>query len=104
MITIPVPIIPQSDSDLVERTIEAACRAAGLTITLKSTLSKFPGALHWHLKQGAQPGTLELTYWPARQQMWLTIRPNRSAPWVEAAAEQLNTDLQMRFQVDVGVG
>jgi hypothetical protein len=44
-----------------EEVIERCCEAAGLHVTMKGTVAAYPGSVHWHLKRGKEPGTLEVT-------------------------------------------
>jgi hypothetical protein len=62
--------------------------AAGLQITLETTLAGHPGSVHWHLRaQGERRGTLEFTWCPSRA--WLEVRASREAPWIDAAVARL---------------
>jgi hypothetical protein len=70
----------------LDKTIEALCRAAGLSITMKTTSAKFPGSIHWHLKKGRERGTLEVTLWPSQNRLWFSMQDGRSANWVMTTA------------------
>lgn len=61
--------------------IELVIHNYQLTVTQKTTLSTKPGSIHWHLKQGKAKGVLEITYWPAKEQILLEIHDNRQADW-----------------------
>lgn len=63
--------------------IEQALLEAGLVISMRGTLKKFPGSLHWHAKNGRAPGTLEVTLWPNEGRAWFNIQSGRNAPWIE---------------------
>ena len=69
----------------------------GLTVTLRDALKQYPGCTHWHLKQGRQTGTLEITLWPQRHRVWFSVHRNRTAPWIKAEIERLHTSLQSRL-------
>lgn len=81
------------ESTLSETIIENCCAENKLDIALKGTLSKYPGCVHWHLKQGKQRGTLEVTWWPQQHRLWLSIQPGRTGEWVEEAAQSLKEKL-----------
>jgi hypothetical protein len=63
--------------------IERVCLAAGLTITHTTTLAQYPGSIHWHLKRGKQPGTLEITWWETKQRLWFKVAAGRTGEWME---------------------
>ena len=64
--------------------IDQALAQVGLNTTLRDGLKKFPGCIHWHAKNGGQPGTLEITLWPQQQRAWFTIQDGRAAGWIDA--------------------
>ena len=78
--------VPQA-ADLAgaEGEIERCFGEAGLRVALKGTLATHKGCVHWHLKRGKERGTLEVTLWPARRRLWLSVHANRSGDWVEGA-------------------
>ena len=67
----------------MEHDIESACRAEGLRQTLKGTLAQYPGCVHWHVKQGRERGTLEITFWPAERRLWFKVAEGRRGEWME---------------------
>jgi len=69
-------------------TIEAAAKTLGLLTTQVTTLSKYPGSVHWHFKRGKGRGTLEATYWPERHRAWLSYRSGREAEWIAPAIRE----------------
>jgi hypothetical protein len=73
--------------------VEACVAAAGLRVTLKTTLAQYPGSVHWHVKQGRERGILEMTWWPQERRLWLAVHANRAGEWTEAAAARLKTCL-----------
>jgi len=81
-----------------EALIENCCAEMSLQIALKGTLSKYPGCIHWHLKQGKQRGTLEVTWWPTKQRLWFSIQAGRTGKWVEPAAMTLKEKLNAAFR------
>lgn len=71
----------------VEATVESIAREAVLTVTMKDTLKKFPGCVHWHLKRGKELGVLEVTWWPdggkkRASRLWFSAHGNRQAAWM----------------------
>jgi hypothetical protein len=78
-ISIPKRISPEQ----VLRAVEAVLKRSGLRIALRGTLKTRPGSTHWHLKNGAERGTMELTWWPARRRLWFKVQSGRAAEWVD---------------------
>lgn len=74
--------------------IEDAIQKANLTVTLRGTLRQYPGCHHWHLKQGRETGTLELTWWPEKQKLWFKIASNRRGEWMEPAISTIRASLR----------
>ncbi len=71
------------ERDEVPYKIEEIIHTFHLDITQKTTLSTKKGSIHYHLKQGLNPGVLEVTYWPQKNRLWLEIHDNRRSPWNE---------------------
>lgn len=67
----------------IEQAIEDAIATSGLWISLRGTLKKHPGCLHWHVRNARESGTLELTFWPAEERAWFTVQNGRTADWIE---------------------
>lgn len=84
------------DAPAEEDALETVFAADGLLITLKSTLIKYPGCVHWHLKQGNQPGTLEATLWQGR--CWFNVSMGRTALWLEPCIERLTAALEAGYE------
>ena len=82
-IELALPAVWLSDAGLLADRLEAECLSQPLRITLKSTLKSFSGCTHWHFKhiETKQAGTLELTWWPARQRAWFKIAAGRAGAW-----------------------
>ena len=76
------------------QTIDEMSAAHGLSITMKSSLKKFPGSIHWHLKKGRERGTLEVTLLPAGRRLWVSMRENRSAAWVMKMAREFKRKIE----------
>jgi hypothetical protein len=77
---------------LAER-VEAVLHDRALLLTMKGTLKTHPGCTHWHYKNGREPGTLELTLWPARRRLWIKVQAGRAAPWIDQLLPALIEDL-----------
>ena len=63
---------------------ERRCEELGL-IARRMSLKKYPGCTHWHLKKAGEKGTLEATWWPEKDRLWLSVHENRRAAWQERA-------------------
>ncbi len=80
--------IPGRSGD-IGRAILTAAESMGLRITSDGALRMYPGSRHWHLKRVAMSGTLEATWWPSRDRLWVTYHSNRVGNgWVKEAAPQ----------------
>jgi hypothetical protein len=66
--------------------VEEVASGAGLTVT-RGSLRSYPGCTHWHLKKPGSKGTLEATWWPQKERLWLKVHPLREAGWIDAAIE-----------------
>jgi len=93
MVEIDIPIPPSkirtSDSD-IPRAVETAIIKLGFSTTMDGTLKSFPGSRHWHLKLLKRSGTLEVTWWPVKQRLWISYHENRVGDgWVATAASEL---------------
>ncbi len=86
-------------TDVVDR-IDGCIAAAKLTTTLKDTLVTYPGSVHWHLKRGRASGVLEITYWPQRQRVWLSVHRNRRAPWIDEVEPVLVRSIAKRLEAE----
>jgi hypothetical protein len=80
---IEIPLALNADYRDVQQAIERAIGGCGLRVSLRCSLEKFPGCIHWHLKKGSEPGTLEITLWPKERRAWFTIQNGRRADWIE---------------------
>lgn len=58
-------------------------------IVLESSLAKFPGSTHWHLRRGGATGTLEVTWWPRTDEFWVSFHSNREADWMRSILDEL---------------
>ncbi len=90
-----ISILRPSDRwDDFEADLERALLASGLTVKLRTTLKQFPGSLHWHVKRGRAPGTLEITLLPAQRHAWFSIHSNRRGEWIAAVLSDLKQALE----------
>ena len=80
-----------------ERAVEAVCDAQGLTVSLKATLVRYPGSIHWHVRHPDEPGTLEITLWESAHRIWFSARPGRAVPWTDTAAPRLQSALEAQL-------
>jgi hypothetical protein len=70
-------------SDKIVPAVDATAAVEGLTITMRGSLKAYPGSTHWHLKRGPGRGTLEITWWPERNRLWIKIHARRTAAWID---------------------
>jgi hypothetical protein len=89
------------DAETIASVIEQVCATANLRVTMKSTLKKYPGCIHWHLKKEDERGILEITWWPCdaetkRPRLWLSVHRNRTADWVESLKPEIKTMIEAR--------
>jgi hypothetical protein len=93
-----LPVCEPRAADLSQagHIIEMACHNDGLTLVLKGSLATFAGCTHWHYKNGAARGTLEITFWPSKRKIWFSVQSGRRADWIDEHLEGLrkssNTD------------
>jgi len=85
--------VPPTTSN-VEAGVEAACAAESLRLTLKNTLAKYPGCVHWHFKKDSQSGTLEVTWWETQRRLWFSVQAGRKGEWMGAALPRLKRALE----------
>lgn len=83
--------------DEVAQAVDAALVEAGLRITMRDTLEKYPGCIHWHAKNGRETGTPEVTFWPQLNRAWFTVQSGRNAPWIEEKLGLVAANLQQKL-------
>ncbi|HEY3991119.1 MAG TPA: hypothetical protein VGM02_17600 [Acidobacteriaceae bacterium] len=81
--------------------IEKACRECGLRVSTRATLQSYPGCIHWHVKRGIQPGTLELTLWEAKRRVWASVQDGRRAAWIVEALPQVKDAVETALRIAV---
>ena len=89
MLTLEVKLTPGADLARVESLVEATCRSRGLSTSMKTSLRSFPGSVHWHLKKGAERGTVEVTFWRKGMRLWVSVHENRAGAWTDSEAREL---------------
>ncbi len=82
MYELEIPLSARLTAERATQLLEAVVAAEGLEVRLRGTLVRFPGSLHWRLASPAARGTLEVTYWPARNRLWLSVQAGRRADWI----------------------
>jgi hypothetical protein len=82
------------DSRRIAGVIESVAKSNGLVVSLKGSLRAFPGCVHWHFKKERQSGTIEVTMWPQKRRVWLSVQSGRRAQWIEAALPGMRRSLQ----------
>ncbi len=82
----------------VEEVVKEATSLLGLTISMLGTLSSYPGSKHWHFKSGKKSGTLEVTWYPRENRLWISYHENRIGDgWVKDQALDLGEMLERRL-------
>jgi hypothetical protein len=81
--------------------IEKACRGCGLRVSTRATLSSYPGSIHWHIKRGIQPGTLEVTLWEAKRRVWASVQDGRRAAWIDEALPLVKAAVEAELRIAV---
>ena len=79
-------------------TIEGAAKTLGLLTTQVTTLSEYPGSVHWHFKKGKVRGTLEMTWWERKNRLWFKVAVGRTGAWVEETAARLRKQIERALQ------
>lgn len=80
--------------EAVEEAVQSAVGRVGASVTLDGTLRSYPGSRHWHLQARGRVGTLEVTYWPSRNRLWVSLHVNRAGDWAGEAFDRLANALQ----------
>jgi hypothetical protein len=98
MAEFPISLPPDVETELVASVLEQCCLDEGLTITQKGSLAKYPGCTHWHFKRCSEPGTLEVTLWPANRSAWFGVRANRRAEWMDVMIKRIKDSIQAKLE------
>ena len=94
---ISVPIARSVDFITIASVVEGSCDQIGLRQTMKDTLRKYPGCVHWHYKRPGLTGTLEVTAWPEERRLWMTVQDGRRARWIDEALPGLKREMKRRL-------
>jgi hypothetical protein len=95
-----IPLPTGADCNAVERMIDEAIAEIGLQITLRGTLKRHPGCIHWHVKNDRESGTLEVTLWPEQHRAWFSVQDGRTAAWINKVVARLSGLLQQTLSGD----
>lgn len=93
MIEVELQIPDSIEPETVIRAVEQICAFHGLTCTLKGTLVRYPGSIHWHFKRGRQKGTLEIT-WERENRLWFKVADGRTSEWINVSLPQLKEQIE----------
>jgi hypothetical protein len=94
MTEIDIHVSDVEPTDATIARVDAAVAAHGLIVTMKGHLKTYPGSTHWHCKLGREPGTLEITLWPAKRRLWFKIHPGRRGEWMTHVLPSLQRALE----------
>ncbi len=93
MVTVEIPV-PAARAEVdVPPIVAQICANARLVLTLAGTQKRYPGSRHWHYRTGPQPGTLEITWWPAQRRLWLKVAGGRTSAAIEDLLPRLQAAL-----------
>lgn len=95
-----IPLPASTTTDQIKKSVQGACEALGLTISMETSLSSYPGSVHWHIKKGKEKGTLELTTWPGRRLLWAKIQAGRRAEWIDSTLHELSRKIQDNINIE----
>jgi hypothetical protein len=90
----PIPVDLPCDAKQIEIAVDQCFHNLGLVQTMRSTLAKYPGCVHWHFQKPRVTGTLEVTFWPSRNRLWITVQKGRRAEWLEEAVPAMERCLR----------
>lgn len=99
----PIQMEPTFDAKQIEIAVARCSRGLGLLETMKSTLAKYPGSVHWHFKKPRASGILEVTYWPSGNRLWISVQRGRRADWLEEFVPSMERCLQNALRGVVGL-
>ena len=94
MIEVELQIPTDAKSDSVINVVEQVCNAYGLTQALKGTLASYPGCIHWHVKNGREKGTLEITWWETANRLWFKVADGRMGKWIDESMGELKKRIE----------
>jgi hypothetical protein len=94
MIEVELQLPDSVQPETVIGAVEQVCASHGLTCTLKGTLVRYPGSIHWHFKRDRQKGTLEITWWEREHRFWFKVANGRSSEWISASVPRLKEQIE----------
>lgn len=94
MIEYPLNLQSREGLALDPEAVDRCFAEAGLRVTLRGSLGKYPGCTHWHLKRGRERGTLEFTLLADGSRAWFSIQGGRTGDWLENAIAELRPQLE----------
>ncbi len=98
MRTVEIILLRDVANDRVEQAIDRAIASADLSVTLRDTLKAFEGCIHWHVKNGRESGTLEITFWPKEHRAWFSVQQGRKAAWIDAKIKLLEAAIKSQLK------
>jgi len=98
MIEFEVDVPGKVDLSASDSIIEECCVSEGLRITMKDTLVKHPGSVHWHLKKGTERGTLEITLVAKERRIWFSVQAGRRGSWIEESINRLKPAIEKKLR------
>ncbi len=90
------------DPTTLVKTIDVAIQSAGLITTMRNTLRKYPGCVHWNIANASQPGALELTFWPKEDRGWFTVPDGPQVGWIREKIEEICDIVRERMEKSSG--
>lgn len=92
------------DADAVVTAVENVGANEALHVTMKNTLKKYPGCIHWHFKKREERGILEVTWWPDSEgtkssRLWLSAHNNRQADWMLELIPRLKKGIEAQLSM-----
>ena len=82
MIEVELQIPANVSSEHVIEVVEKVCVSHHLICARKGTLASYLGSTNCHFKMGKQKGTLEITWWEAKNRLWLKVAKGRMGNWM----------------------
>jgi hypothetical protein len=80
---------------VIIKSVEAACKDLGLI--QRSRLYWVKHLVRWQIKMEKQKGSLEISFLPRTRRVWLAVRKNRNADWMDPIIPQLKMDIERRL-------
>jgi hypothetical protein len=94
MIEINIHIPTHIERTTIPSLIEQVCDSEQIILAGRTTLSSYPGSIHWHYKQKKERGTLEITWWEQKDRLWFKVAAGRNAAWIESAMARIKAHIE----------